>query len=55
MYIKAYDDIPYPPVHDPCVIYYIEHPDKFKVKKALIEIDTYPVSYGRTNIYFSRP
>ena len=32
MYKRAYGDIDYPIVHDPTVIYYILHPEKFIVK-----------------------
>ena len=32
MYKRAYGDIDYPIIHDPTVIYYILHPEKFIVK-----------------------
>ena len=51
MYFNAYK-MEYPPIHDPCTIYYILHPDEFETKKVKIDIDTYPASYGRTNIWF---
>ena len=43
----------FPPYHDPLTIFYILHPEEFVTKKALIEVDTYPTSYGRTNCTFS--
>lgn len=36
---KLVQNFDFPPVHDPCVIYYILHPNRFitkKVKKILI-------------------
>lgn len=33
----------FPPIHDPCVIYYILHPDRFLTKKveALFNLGNY--------------
>jgi hypothetical protein len=36
MYKRAYADIDYPIIHDPTVIYYILHPEKFIVKDVRI-------------------
>lgn len=47
--------IPYPPYHDPLTIFYILHPEEFEVRPAIVDVDTYPSSYGRTNILFSYP
>lgn len=52
---KKVQNFDFPPVHDPCVIYYILHPNRFITKKAKIEVDVGKCSYGRTNCYFSYP
>ena len=52
---KTLYDIDFPPIHDPLTIFYILHPDEIEIKKAKIEVDTYPTSFGRTNVYFSNP
>ena len=52
MYYNNYK-FPFPPIHDPCTIFYILHPEEFESSRARIEVDTYPTSYGRTNCYFS--
>ncbi len=36
MYKRAYADIDYPIIHDPTVIYYILHPEKYIVKDVSI-------------------
>ena len=36
MYKKAYKDIEFPILHDPCVPYYIIHPEKFSVSKVFV-------------------
>ena len=35
MYKRAYGDVEYPIIHDPCVIYYILHPEKYNVKDVI--------------------
>lgn len=45
----------YPPYHDPLTIFYILHPEEFEVRPAIVEVDIYPSSYGRTNVSFSYP
>jgi inosine-uridine nucleoside N-ribohydrolase len=52
MYFNNYK-FPFPPIHDPCTIFYILHPEEFETSVAKIEVDTFPTSYGRTNCYFS--
>lgn len=47
--------IPYPPYHDPLCLFYILHPEEFEAKPADVDVDIYPLSYGRTNVYFSYP
>ncbi len=50
-------------IHDPCVIYYILHPEKFHVKNVIIillyqckiVVDLYETSYGRTNVHYNDP
>lgn len=54
MYYNAYK-FPFPPIHDPCTIFYILHPEEFETEQTLIEVDTYPTSYGRTNCIFANP
>jgi len=54
MYFNNYK-FPFPPIHDPCTIFYILHPEEFETAKAVIEVDTFPCSYGRTNCYFVNP
>ncbi len=54
MYFANYK-FPYPPIHDPCTIFYILHPEEFEASEAHIEVDTYPISYGRTNVRFCKP
>lgn len=51
MYWKAYK-FPNPPIHDPLTVFYVLHPEEIEVAKALVEVDTMPVSYGRTNVWF---
>ena len=51
MYFNAYK-MAYPPIHDPCTIFYILHPEEFETKEAFIEVDVHQVSYGRTNVWF---
>ncbi len=53
MYL-THEGFPFPPIHDPCTIFYILHPEEFEASYAHILVDTYPVSYGRTNVTFSR-
>ena len=36
MYKRAYAEIDYPIIHDPTVIYYILHPEKFIAKDVII-------------------
>lgn len=52
MYYNNYK-FPFPPIHDPCTIFYILHPEEFESSRAKIEVDTFSTSYGRTNCYFS--
>jgi inosine-uridine nucleoside N-ribohydrolase len=33
MYYNNYK-IPFPPIHDPCVIFYILHPEEFEASKV---------------------
>jgi len=54
MYFNNYK-FPFPPIHDPCTIFYILHPEEFETAKAVIEVDTFPCSYGRTNCHFVNP
>jgi inosine-uridine nucleoside N-ribohydrolase len=54
MYYNNYK-FPFPPIHDPCTIFYILHPEEFEASKARIEVDTFPTSYGRTNCHFMNP
>jgi len=54
MYKVAYN-IPYPPIHDPCPIFYLLHPQEFEVHKCWIVVDTCEASYGRTNVFFESP
>ena len=54
MYKVAYQ-IPYPPIHDPCPIFYLLHPEEFEVNKCSIVVDTCEMSYGRTNVFFESP
>lgn len=51
MYWKAYK-FPNPPIHDPLTVFYVLHPEEIEVAKALVEVDTMSVSYGRTNVWF---
>lgn len=51
MYYKAYK-FPFPPIHDPLTAFYLMHPEEIEIRKCMIEVDTNPVSYGRTNVYF---
>lgn len=53
-YVKV-NKIPFPPYHDPLTIFYILHPEEFEGRPANVDVDTYPLSYGRTNVYFSYP
>ena len=40
MYIRAYNgEIQYPIIHDPNVIYYILHPEKYIVKDVILKIN----------------
>jgi inosine-uridine nucleoside N-ribohydrolase len=54
MYFNNYK-IPFPPIHDPCTIFYILHPEELVASTAQIDVDTFPTSYGRTNCYFCNP
>lgn len=58
-YFKAryyeWERFEFPVIHDPLTIFYVLHPEEFQTKKAIIQVDTYPISYGRTNCFFINP
>jgi pyrimidine-specific ribonucleoside hydrolase len=49
---KEDQDFTFPVAHDPCTIYYLLHPEDFKARKALVEIEVEGKSRGRTNCFF---
>lgn len=49
---KQSQDFDFPPVHDPCTIYYLLNPNKFTGRDCFVEIELAGKSRGRTNCTF---
>ena len=43
---------PFPPIHDPCAVFYLLEREQFQGRQCLVTIDTFPLSTGRTNCKF---
>lgn len=52
---KDTQDFDWPPVHDPCTIYYLLHPNRFVGRDCFVEVELQGKSRGRTNCHFNSP